>query len=170
MTIIWTTGLPDWEERIVKGESLIPCPPLFTMPSEIALRVFKELTLVDVLGCPKIGEVTKEWVFEFVAVIFGAYDPVSKKRLIKEFFLLISKKNSKSTLAAGIMLTALTLNERQSCELAIVAPTKEVANNSFDPMRDMIRVDSELSAIFNVSTHQNHHSSLNPSHIKGNRR
>ncbi len=153
MTIIWTTALPDWEERIVKGESLIPCQPLFTMPSKIALRVFKELTLVDVLGCPKIGEVTKEWVFEFVSVIFGAYDPAAKKRLIKEFFLLISKKNTKSTLAAGIMLTALILNERRSCELVIVAPTKEVANNSFDPMRDMIRVDKELSALFNVSAH-----------------
>lgn len=149
----WTTAAPNWEEKIVKGESLIPCPPLFTTPSQIALRVFKELTLVDVLGCPKIGEVTKDWVFEFVAVIFGAYDPAAKKRLIKEFFLLISKKNSKSTLAAGIMLTALILNERQSCELVIVAPTKEVANNSFDPMRDMIRVDGELSAIFNVSAH-----------------
>lgn len=149
----WTTAAPNWEEKIVKGESLIPCPPLFKTPSQIALRVFKELTLVDVLGCPKIGEVTKDWVFDFVAVIFGAYDPAAKKRLIKEFFLLISKKNSKSTLAAGIMLTALILNERQSCELVIVAPTKEVANNSFDPMRDMIRVDGELSAIFNVSAH-----------------
>lgn len=153
MTIIWTTALPDWEERIVKGESLIPCPPLFATPSEIALRVFKELALVDVLGCPKIGEITRDWVFEFVSVIFGAYDPAAKKRLIKEFFLLISKKNTKSTLAAGIMLTALILNERQSCELVIVAPTKEVANNSFDPMRDMIRADSELSALFNVSAH-----------------
>lgn len=153
MTIIWTTALPDWEERIVKGESLIPCPPLFATPSEIALRVFKELALVDVLGCPKIGEITRDWVFEFVSVIFGAYDPAAKKRLIKEFFLLISKKNTKSTLAAGIMLTALILNERQSCELVIVAPTKEVANNSFDPMRDMIRVDKELSALFNVSAH-----------------
>lgn len=149
----WTTALPDWEERIIKGESLIPCPPLFRTPSDIALRVFKELVLVDVLGCPKIGEITRDWVFEFVSVIFGAYDPAAKKRLIKEFFLLISKKNTKSTLAAGIMLTALILNERQSCELVIVAPTKEVANNSFDPMRDMIRVDSELSAIFNVSPH-----------------
>lgn len=152
-TPTWTTALPDWEERIVKGESLIPCPPLFKAPSDIALRVFKELALVDVIGCPKIGEITRDWVFEFVAVIFGAYDPTAKKRLIKEFFLLISKKNTKSTLAAGIMLTALILNERQSCELVIVAPTKEVANNSFDPMRDMIRVDSELSAIFNVSPH-----------------
>lgn len=149
----WTTALPNWEECIIKGKSLIPCPPLFKAPSEIALRVFKELALVDVLGCPKIGEVTKQWVFDFVAVIFGAYDQNTKKRLIKEFFLLISKKNSKSTLAAGIMLTALILNERHSCELVIVAPTKEVANNSFDPMRDMIRVDSELSAIFNISTH-----------------
>lgn len=51
------------------------------------------------------------------------------------------------------MLTALILNERQSCELVIVAPTKEVANNSFSPMQDMIRVDSELSALFNVSAH-----------------
>ncbi|AKG09378.1 terminase [Moraxella bovoculi] len=152
-TATWTTALPDWEERIVKGESLIPCPPLFATPSEIALRVFKELALVDVRECPKIGDVTRDWVYEFVSVIFGAYDPATKKRLIKEFFLLISKKNTKSTLAAGIMLTALILNERQSCELVIVAPTKEVANNSFDPMRDMIRVDSELSAIFNVSPH-----------------
>lgn len=152
-TATWTTALPDWEERIVKGESLIPCPPLFKAPSEVALRVFKELALVDVLGCPKIGEVTKQWVFDFVAVIFGAYDPTAKKRLIKEFFLLISKKNSKSTLAAGIMLTALILNERQSCELVIIAPTKEVANNSFNPMRDMIRVDGELVALFNISEH-----------------
>lgn len=150
---IWTTALPDWQERIVKGESLIPCKPLFTTMSEIALRVFKELALVDVIGCPKIGAVSKAWVFDFVAAIFGAYDPTDKKRLIKEFFLLISKKNSKSTLAAGIMLTALILNERQSCELVIVAPTKEVANNSFSPMQDMIRVDSELSALFNVSAH-----------------
>lgn len=152
-TPTWTTALPDWEERIVKGESLIPCKPLFPAMSEIALRVFKELALVDVIGCPKIGEVTRDWVYDFVAIIFGAYDPSTKKRLIKDFFLLISKKNTKSTLAAGIMLTALILNERQSCELVIIAPTKDVANNSFNPMKDMIRVDSELSALFNVSEH-----------------
>lgn len=152
-TPTWTTALPDWEERIVKGGSLIPCKPLFPAMSEIALRVFKELALVDVIGCPKIGEVTRDWVYDFVAVIFGAYDPTQKKRLIKDFFLLISKKNTKSTLAAGIMLTALILNERQSCELVIIAPTKDVANNSFNPMKDMIRVDSELSALFNVSEH-----------------
>lgn len=151
--LTWTTALPNWEEKIVKGESLIPCPPLFPAMSDIALRVFKELALVDVMGCPKIGEVTRQWVYDFVAVIFGAYDPTQKKRLIKEFLLLISKKNTKSTLAAGIMLTALILNERLSCELVIIAPTKDVANNSFNPMKDMIRVDKELTALFNISEH-----------------
>lgn len=150
---IWTTALPDWEERIVAGESLVPCEPLFKQSAEIALKVFKALKLVDVIGKPEIVQVTRQWVYDFVAAVFGAYDPVAKKRLIKEFFLLISKKNTKSTLAAAIMMTALILNERESCELAIIAPTKEVAGNSFNPMRDMIREDPDLKAMFNVSEH-----------------
>ena len=149
----WTTALPDWQTRIVTGETMVACPPLFPRSADIALNVFKALRLVDVLGSPIIGEVTREWVYDFVGAVFGAYDPVSKRRLIREFFLLISKKNSKSTLAAGIMMTALILNERPSCELAIIAPTKEVANNSFNPLRDMIRADAELAAMFNVSEH-----------------
>lgn len=152
-TPTWTTALPDWKEKIVKGDSLVPCKPLFDAPAKIALRIFKQLKLVDVMGCPSIGDVTRQWVYDFVGAIFGAYDPVTKRRLIKEFFLLISKKNSKSTLAAGIMLTALILNDRQSCEMGIVAPTKEVADNSFKPLHDMIRTDPELSAMFNVSVH-----------------
>lgn len=152
-TPTWTTALPDWEQRIVKGESMVPCKPLFQQSADIALNVFKQLKLVDVIGSPHFGEVTREWVYDFVGAVFGAYDPSTKRRLIKEFFLLISKKNSKSTLAAGIMMTALILNERESCELAIVAPTKEVANNSFNPIHDMIRADDDLSAMFNVSAH-----------------
>lgn len=153
MTHEWSTSCPDWEQKIVKGESLIPCKPLFDDEAEDALEVFKSLKVVDVMGCPTMGEITRSWVFEFVAAIFGAYSEEESRRLIREFFLLIPKKNSKSTLAAFIMLTALILNDRHSAELIILAPTKEVADNSFNPIRDAIKADEELSEIMNISEH-----------------
>lgn len=149
----WTTACPNWEERIVAKQSLMPCEPLFPQVADVAERIFKELILVDVMGSPKMGDVTLPWVLEFVRAIFGAYDPNTKRRLIREFFLLISKKNTKSTIAAGVMLVALLLNDRLSAELIILAPTKEVADNSFNPIRDFIRADEELSAMINVSEH-----------------
>ena len=149
----WTTACPDWEKRIVAKESLMPCRPLFPEVADIALSIFNELILVDVMDSPKMGDVTLQWVLDFVQAIFGAYDPVEKKRLIREFFLLISKKNTKSTIAAGIMMTALILNDRMSAELIILAPTKEVADNSFNPIRDFIRADPELSEMLNISEH-----------------
>lgn len=150
---IWSTACPDWEKRILAKESLIACKPLFPAEADMALRVFKELIVVDVVGKPTIGEITAQWVFDFVAAIFGAYDYQSGQRLINEFFLLISKKNTKSTMAAGIMLTAIILNSREAAEFIIIAPTKKVADNSFTPLKNMIRADSELNALFSVSEH-----------------
>ncbi len=88
--------MPHWEEKIVKGKSLIPCEPLFPHEAEMALEVFKSLIVTDVIGQPTMGEITRPWVFEFVASIFGAYSEDDSRRLIREFFLLIPKKNSKS--------------------------------------------------------------------------
>ena len=83
----WTTACPDWATRIVSKQSLMPCKPLFPKVADVAERIFKELILVDVMGSPKMGDVTLEWVIEFVRAIFGAYDPSTKRRLIREFFL-----------------------------------------------------------------------------------
>lgn len=149
----WTTACPDWRERIINRQSLIPCGALFPEQAALALKVFKELILVDVPGTPRIGDVTRQWVYDFVAAVFGAYNGETGQRLIQEFFLLISKKNSKSSTAAGIMLTALILNWRQEAEFFIIAPTVEVANNSFKPAKAMIRADPELSDLFQVQDH-----------------
>ncbi|HDR9185275.1 terminase large subunit [Burkholderia vietnamiensis] len=148
----WSTACPDWAERLKSGRSIIP-PPIFPEQAEQALAVFKELKIVDAPGSPTFGESSAEWVFDLVASIFGAYDAESGRRLITEWFVCIPKKNSKSTLAAGIMMTAMILNWRMSAEYAILAPTIEVANNSFAPSRDMVKHEEELDDLFQVQTH-----------------
>lgn len=142
--LTWSTALLDWEERIVAGRSLLPCPPLFQEEADAALDIFRDLKIVDAAGSPTIGESCRPWVMDFASSIFGSYDKETGRRLIRYFFLLVSKKNSKSTLAAGIMLTALMRNWRNSAEFIILAPTIEVAQNSFKPALDMVKADPEL--------------------------
>lgn len=162
----WSTSCLDWAARLIAGESIIP-PPIYPDQAEQALAIFKQLRVVDLpktvwdasIGdageyrSPNFGECSEQWVFDFVAAIFGAYDAETGKQLIREYYLLISKKNTKSTIAAGIMLTAVILCWREEEEHLILAPTKEVADNSFKPAAGMIRADEELSTLFHVQDH-----------------
>jgi len=153
MNPTWTTACPDWEDRIIKGDSLIPFEPLFPDSAAAALRVKHHLKIVDAPGSPTIGESCEPWTDDLAGAIFGAYNPDTGVQMLKEIFLLISKKNSKSTIAAAIMLTVLVQNWRQSAEFIILAPTKEVADNAFAPARDMVKNDEELDGMMQVQDH-----------------
>lgn len=148
----WTTACPDWAERLKKGQSIIPAP-IYPEQAEIALSVFRQLKIVDAPGSPTFGEACAQWVFDLVAALFGSYDAETGRRHITEVFVLIPKKNSKSTLAAGIMMTALLLNWRQAAGYTIIAPTVEVATNAFNPARDMVKRDDDLDDLCQVQTH-----------------
>ena len=151
----WTTSCYDWRDRIIRGVPLTPCAPLFPTAAKSGLAVFNQLQIVDV-GIT-FGE-CRPWVQEFAEAIFGSYcdvpgHPDEGRRLIKTFFMLISKKNTKSTIAAGIMLTVLIQNWRPEAEFLILSPTKEIADNSFKPIKAAIEADEELSDLFHVQPH-----------------
>lgn len=135
------------------GESIIPVKPLYPQMANRAVEFMASLRLRDVLGQPRIGDVTRPWVYDFAGAVFGAQNPTTYRREINDFFMLISKKNTKSTIAAAMMLTALELDERESSEYLILAPTKEVADNSFIPCRDMIMLDPYLSSAYKINVH-----------------
>src|SRR5512135_1789320 len=95
--LTWDTSCPDWERRILEGRSLIPDLPLFEEEAARGLRVFRRLRLPDVIGTPRLGEVGGRWFEDIVEAVCGSYSVEEKKRFIQEFFLLVPKKNSKST-------------------------------------------------------------------------
>ncbi|HVR48532.1 MAG TPA: terminase large subunit, partial [Pseudorhodoferax sp.] len=145
----WTTACTDWERRIVARESLIVSPPLFPNLADEAWAICSQFKMTDVTGHPTIGEVARPWLRDLVRAIFGAESPEGR-RLINEFFLMVSKKNGKSTIAAAIMLTALLMNWRDEAELLILSPTIEVANNSYKPISAFIKADDELQDLLKV--------------------
>lgn len=146
----WSTSCPDWEQRLLKRESLVTFDPLFPGEADAALDIYRDLVLVDVAGRPTMGDASLPWAFDLPRSLFGAYDANTGRRLIREYFEFVAKKNSKSTRAAGIMLTALLRNWRDSGEYYILAPTKEVADNSFKPAWDMVKASEDLSALLHV--------------------
>lgn len=150
----WSTAVPDWQERILGKKSLIPDLPLHDSVADKALRIFKRLRVPDIIGQPTYGEACGQWVFDLVRAIFGSYDPETKRRALREFFLLVPKKNGKSSIAAAIIVVAAIMNERPEAELLLIAPTKEIANIAFKQAAGIIRLDAELDKLFQIIDHQ----------------
>jgi phage terminase large subunit-like protein len=158
----WSTAVPDWEARILEGRSLLPDLPLFEGPAQKALAIHDRLRVPDLPGTPQRAEVAPDWVRDYIATVFGCYDPETRRRMIQEFFLMIPKKNTKSDLAATVILIAAILNDRPKAELVLIAPSHNVAEIAFDQIAGMIALDPDLGGpdglgkeggLFLVQTH-----------------
>lgn len=150
----WSTAMLDWEERILAGRSLVPALPLHMDEAEKAVRIFDRLRLPDVIGQPSFAECGGTWFRDIVRSLFGAYDPETDRRHLQEVFLLVPKKNAKTTGAAAVMLTALIMNPVHNAEALLIAPTKEIADTAFGQAMGMIRADDELTKVFHVARHE----------------
>ena len=118
------------------------------------MDLFTSLRLMDVTGQPTIGEASDPRLLDLARAVFGAYNAETGEQLITEFFLLISKKNSKSTFAAGLLLTELAMGWRHEDENLIIGPTKEVADNCFNPAAAMTKADPRLRDLLHIQRHQ----------------
>jgi phage terminase large subunit-like protein len=149
----WSTSCEDWEARILSGAPLVPELPLFQTEAERGLRYFKQLRIPDLFGTPTLAEACGEWFFPIVSALFGSYDPALNVRMIQEYFLLIPKKNAKSSNGGAIMVVALLMNKRPSAEFLLIAPTKEIADIAFKQASGTILLDPVLRAKFHIQRH-----------------
>jgi phage terminase large subunit-like protein len=142
---------PDWEKRILARSSLMPTGLLESLDQERAAKactVFNRLRFPDVAAKPLLKDAVGEWFKEIVRAVFGSWNGV--ERAINEFFILVPKKNSKTSNGAGLMVTAMIRSERPRAEYLLVAPTQQVASIAFSQAAGMIEADPELLAMCNV--------------------
>jgi phage terminase large subunit-like protein len=153
MTGAWNLSCPDWQDRIKAGRLPIADLPL-TPHGDRAVAVYDRLRLADVTGTPTLAEASGDWFREIVRVMFGAYDPATQTRYIRELFALVPKKNSKTTYGAlGLMLTALLLNQRPRAAFMMAGPVQDTAELAFSAVAGAIALDPVLDAKLHVRDH-----------------
>lgn len=161
----WSTACPDWEERLLLGQSLVPDLPLFPAEAARGVNAFNLLKLADVQGAPRLGpalpddpegqegDAVGEWFRDIVRALFGSYDRATRRRLLREIFCLVPKKNSKTSYGALLMLTALLLNERPRAPFILTAPVHDTAEMAFSQAAGAIALDPVLEKILHVREH-----------------
>lgn len=155
----WSTAVPDWKARIGARRSLMPALPLDLARADKAERIFRQLRAPDITGFPTYGECCDAWVFELVRAVFGAVDAVTRQRAIREYFVLVPKKNMKTGIAAALIVVAAILNEHPDAELLLIAPTIQIAERAFKQCAGIIRLTvmrsgQALADLFHARAHE----------------
>lgn len=149
----WSTACPDWADRLRTGRPLVPSLPLFAEEARRGVRAFGNLCVPDIAGMPFQRDVCAPWFMAIVEALFGSRDPESQRRMISEIFLLIPKKNAKSSNGGALMLAVLIVDEQPNQEFFLVAPTINIANIAFKQAVDTIMCDPVLKNLLKPRPH-----------------
>lgn len=142
----WKLGCVDWMDRIQdKRRSLVPALPLDDVAGRRAVSIFDKLRLPDVAGQPLMADAAGDWFRDIVRTLHGSIDRDTGERHVREVFLLVPKKNSKTTNGAALMLTSLLINKRPNAEFLLIAPTQPITEIAFNQVVGMIEADPKLS-------------------------
>jgi phage terminase large subunit-like protein len=150
---------PDWADRLRRGETPIADLVLDVAAAERAVGIFNKLRLPDVPGQPELREAAGEWMRDIVRAVFGSMETTAQGpevRQVGEVFVLVPKKNAKTTSAAAIALTFMLLNRRRNADMLIIGPTQKISDVAFEQARGMIEADADgfLQKRFHVQDHK----------------
>lgn len=140
---MWDLACPDWADRIRQCRPLIPPLPLDKAEAARAVAIFNRLRVPDVIGQPSFADAAGDWFRDIVAALFGSFDTDALERMLREIFVLVPKKNAKTTGGAALMLTALLMNRRPRAEFLLIGPTQDVSKLAFGQAVGMIDADPD---------------------------
>jgi phage terminase large subunit-like protein len=148
---------PDWADKLMRGETPIADLPLDDVAADQAVAIFNMLRLPDVIGQPQLAQAAGDWMRDIVRAIFGSMQTSAEGpevRQVGEVFILVPKKNAKTTSSAAIALTFMLLNKRRNADMLIIGPTQKVSEVAFEQAKGMIDADEYLQKRFHVQDHK----------------
>ena len=148
---------PEWFEKLKAGETPIARLDLDQASADQAVAVFNKLRLPDVPGQPELAEAAGEWIRDVVRAVFGSMQTSAtgpEVRRVGEVFILVPKKNAKTTSAAAIALTFMLLNTRKHSDMLIIGPTQKISDVAFEQAKGMIEADEYLAKRLHVQDHK----------------
>lgn len=144
----------DWSEKLQAGNVPIADIPVDAEEAEAAVGLFNSLRVPDILNQPTFGEVGGEWFRNIIRPAFGAIDRTAGERLVGELFLLVPKKNAKTTGAGALGVVWICRNIVPNVEGLIIGPTHDVAETCFGQIKGMIEADGDLTKLFQIQEHK----------------
>lgn len=159
--------------QVARSKNFPPAPALFPFPvaptcalemipdtkdptgrGERAWQIMRRLPITEGEHAGKrIGDTAPPWMPRLTRVIFGHTDDAGR-RVLREAFVAIGKKNAKTTFASAIGMTSLLLEEEQRAFVAMLAENRPQARIAFENMVHMVRADEELGERFQIVDHR----------------